>query len=392
MDQSVSVLAHSPAAPGGLRNRDGPSIEMDQRLGASHCPYLDFGHWTTVRMLFRGIGTRLTSHLFLGSHEGLNNKPVLITAVIPTYSRIDLLCDALQSLADQSIGGLRAVVVDNHSPYDVAGSLRSRFPWVQVIRMSRNTFFAAAANRGAAEVTTPYMLVLNDDVTLDASWAESALAALESDDRIGSVASKLYRANARGLLSSAGDHMNVNGWAGNIGWNKPDDEAYNTVRDVFSASGACALYRASSFREVGGFDPDFVAYLEDVDLGFRLQLRGYRCLYTPRAIGKHVGGATDKRRLWALMLTERNMVWNVAKNMPSELLARHKSAILRAQVRPAPVVGGNDHRAWLLGKVNAIRGLPRILRARRNVQSNRRVSLDYIEQLLQSHALNECHL
>ena len=315
-----------------------------------------------------------------------------ITAVIPTHTRIDLLRRALESLSKQANAAVAVVVIDNCSPHDVRASVSAEFPHAKVVRSPRNLFFAGAVNLGAALVRTPYLLVLNDDVVLDPAWAEAALAPLHGDPRIGSVASKLYQAGTPGLLSSAGDHLNLNGWAGNLGWGERDGALYDVSREVFSASGACALYRTCAFREAGGFDSRFTAYLEDVDLGFRLQLLGYRCVYAPGAVGVHVGGATYKARLRALALTERNMLWNITKNFPTSLLSKHRASIVKSQSLPAPITGGNHRFAWALGKAWAMPRLPELIRIRWEIQNRRRVSDDYVEGLLRSERVAACHL
>ena len=239
---------------------------------------------------------------------------------------------------------------------------------------------------------SPFVGVLNDDVVVRPDWAEHALRALESHADLGSVASKVLDAAQPSILASAGDHLAINGRATNIGFGEPDSAEFSVSRHVFSAAGACAVYRRQAFEAVGGFDPSFTAYLEDVDLGFRLQLAGHRCLYEPRAVAEHVGGATPKRRGYALKLTERNMVWNLLKNMPSGLIRRHAGSILSAQSRPSPVVGGNSWQAFSLGKAAAWSGAGARLRQRQRIQASRRVSDTYIEQLLTARSVESCHL
>lgn len=321
-----------------------------------------------------------------------NQTTDTLHVVIPTYARFDLLVPALESLLAQTVDDLAITVVDNASPEGIADRVRRQFPKVNTLRMSTNTFFSAAANAGAMGTRTRYLAVLNDDVVVNVDWAAAVIAALDHDPTIGSVASKVLQAAADGVISSAGDHLNVNGWAGNIGWGEADDGTYDTPVEVFSASGACAVYRWAALCNTGLFDPHFTAYLEDVDLGFRLQLQGQRCAYIPTAVAHHLGGATPKSRFKALYLTERNMVWNLLKNMPTDLLTRHAREILRAQGRPAPVVGGNDPRAWLLGKLGAISHMPTMLAKRRYHQANRKVSTAYIDSLLHSQTIDRCHL
>ena len=152
------------------------------------------------------------------------------------------------------------------------------------------------------------------------------------------------------------------------------------------------MYRASALHLAGGFDEDFVAYLDDIDLGFRLQLLGFRCLFEPAARAHHVGGATPKNRTRALHLTERNMVTNILKNFPSAILRRFSGEIVSVHARPAKVHGGSSFLAWATGMLGASAQLGRTLAKRRAVQATRRVSDSYVAALLSSREISECHL
>jgi GT2 family glycosyltransferase len=315
-----------------------------------------------------------------------------ITLAIPTTSRLDLLTRAVASVRDQTVSGIEVVVVDNASPLNVRDHIRTRFPGVEVIRTPENMFFAGAMNVALAGARTPFVAVLNDDAYLDPRWAQEVLATFAEDESVGSVATKVMSAVRPGTIDSAGDQLDITGRATNRGWGEEDCALYETEADVFSAAGACAVYRRSSFEEAGGFDDTFVAYLEDVDLGFRLQLLGYRCVFNPLARALHVGGGTPKRRRYALWLTERNMVWNIVKNMPTLLIYQNCLLLVREQGKPAPVVGGSSRRAWALGKAGACRVPGELLAKRRRIQANRRVSDAYIDALLRAAEVRWCHL
>lgn len=325
------------------------------------------------------------------SHPTHVAPPQLDNGRDPHIQRLDLLRHALRSVLTQTVGPLAVVVVDNNSRDRIGERVSAEFPSVRLLRLRRNTFFARAVNRGAELASTPYLAVINDDVVLDQTWAAEALAPLIADPTVGSVASRVYQTGRELVISSAGDHLNPNGWAGNIGWGCLDDGTYSRPAEVFSASGACALYRTRAFHEAGGFDKHYTAYMEDVDLGFRMQLLGHRCVYIPSAIAYHIGGATSKSRRRALFLAERNMVWNIATNFPSSLLWRHRRALLRSLATPAPI-NGNARSTWLLGKLAAIATLPVVLVKRRSVQRRRCVPTPYLDALLRSRCVEECHL
>jgi GT2 family glycosyltransferase len=315
-----------------------------------------------------------------------------LAIVIPTFARLDLLSDALVSIARQTVSGIEVVVVDNASSSDVTEHLRARHPQVRVIRAPCNLFYAGAVNLGMAGVRAPFVAALNDDVTLEPEWAEQALASFAQDASIGAVASKVLQSRRPHLLDSAGDHLDLAGRATNLGWCEYDGPAFAEAREVFSPAGSCAIYRRTAFEAAGGFDADFIAYFEDVDLGFRLRLLGYRCVFNPAARAHHVGGSTRKARAYALWLMERNTTWNLVKNMPAALLRRHAGTILAAEARPSPVAGGASWPVWAHAKADAWRAPRRLIAKRRRIQQRRRIADDDVERLLATMRVRTCHL
>jgi GT2 family glycosyltransferase len=159
--------------------------------------------------------------------------------------------------------------------------------------------------------------------------------------------------------------------------------------EVFSPCAGAALYKASALKQVWGFDEDFFCYMEDVDLGFRLRLAGYRCLSVPNAEVLHVGSATTvKRSPFYVYYGQRNLVWTYVKNMPGVLfwlflplhLALNIAGVLRY------TLSGQFQVVWR-AKFDAILGLPKILHKRREIQKKRRASLAEILDVLDKRPL-----
>lgn len=217
-----------------------------------------------------------------------------VSFVVPTLGSPHLH-RLLQSVADQTVKPREVIIVDNAAPRPIVGVPIDREVPVRVVRMDHNTFFAAAANAGAAQATSSYLCVINDDTILDPTWTEHALATFSWEPTVGSVASRIRQARHPHLLDSAGDHIDVLGRAGKIGWGMPCASAHREPGHVLSASGTCTLFRRSAFEQVGGYDASFRAYLEDVDLGLRLQARGWSCLYNADATLAHVGERPSRR-------------------------------------------------------------------------------------------------
>jgi GT2 family glycosyltransferase len=186
-------------------------------------------------------------------------------------------------------------------------------------------------------------------------------------------------------LHTAGDLVYASGLPANRGVWQPDGERYDREEFVFSACGGSAAYRRTMLDQVGSLDDDFFFSCEDVDLAWRAQLAGWKCVYAPRAKVYHRlaatgGGAT------ASFYDGRNFLWVIAKNYPGPLLLKHWGEIVGAQLRLAGEAlkawRGEAARARLHGMAIGLLTLPRMLGKRRTIQATRRVSLEYVESML----------
>jgi len=159
-----------------------------------------------------------------------------------------------------------------------------------------------------------------------------------------------------------------------------DDQEY-----VFGASGVAPAYRRSMLHEIGLFDPDFGSYCEDIDLSWRAQLSGYRCVFAPDSVLYHQVSATGGGRL-ASFFVARNTIWTLAKNVPPQMWRRHKGEIMAGQwqrfLAGLRAWRGPAARATVRGQLAGIVGLPRFLGKRRAIQAMRRVDDTYLESLL----------
>lgn len=157
------------------------------------------------------------------------------------------------------------------------------------------------------------------------------------------------------------------------------------MREVFGASGGAALYNRAMLDDIGLFNEELVAYAEDLDLSFRAQLRGYRCLYVPTAVVYHRGGATYHRESpAAVYYGSRNMLTVILKNMPAALLRRHWPHILGAQIYQVVyfTLRGCGWAA-MRGKMAALKQLRTTLAKRKAIMQTQRVSDAYIDSTLQ---------
>jgi GT2 family glycosyltransferase len=164
-----------------------------------------------------------------------------------------------------------------------------------------------------------------------------------------------------------------------------DEGQYDGDEYIWGGCGGAVAYRRAMLEDIGLLDEELFMYCEDVDLNWRAQLAGYRCVFAPGAVVYHHLSATGGGEI-ASFFTGRNTLWVLAKNYPGELLRRHWRAVVRAQLQVAwealKAWQGSAARARLRGQLAGLLGLPRWLRKRRAVQAARRVPLDVIESLL----------
>lgn len=205
----------------------------------------------------------------------------------------------LPSVVAQAPAGVEVVVADNGSTDDSLSVLTNEFPSVTVLRMDANYGFAGGYNRALAQIEADYYLLLNSDVETPAGWLEPLLDVLEHEPDVAAVAPKLLSWSDRTQFEYAGasggfiDFLGYPFCRGRILRRVETDEGqYDDARDVFWVSGAAFCCRAEVFRALGGFDEDFFAHMEEIDLCWRMQLAGYRVRIVPQSSVFHFGGGT----------------------------------------------------------------------------------------------------
>lgn len=311
-------------------------------------------------------------------------KVMDISVVIPNWNGAHLLPGCLDALRRQTYPGREVIVVDNASRDDSLRVLRA-YPEVRVVSLPHNRGFAGGCNAGIRVASGRFIALLNSDTEAEAGWLENVLAAFERQPEAGLVASKMLLFDRRSVLHAAGDFYRLDGIPGNRGVWQPDSGQYDQEEFVFSANGGSAAYRRAMLEQVGLLDEDFFFSCEDVDLAWRAQLAGWRCIYAPQAVVYHMLSATGGG-VTASFYDGRNCIYLLAKDYPSSLWRRYWPAILRAQARitleALRAWRGSAARARLRGQLAGLLGLPHMLRKRPAVQATRRVSDAYLLGLL----------
>jgi hypothetical protein len=308
----------------------------------------------------------------------------LASVIVPSLNGAHLLPTCLDSLVNQSYPEVEVIVADGASTDATGDLLARRYPAVRLLRLRRNLGFAGNVNAGLRAARGDVLCLLNNDARADERWVAACIDALESNPDAGSVACKVLYSDGR-TINSAGDLMCRDGAARQRGNAQPDAPQWNVPQRVFGASGGAAAYRRRVLADVGLLDEQFFMYLEDVDLAFRAQLRGWPCLYEPSATAVHVGGASGGGKLESFY-NGRNLIRLLAKDLPTGLLPALLPAILRYQAQRArdalAAWRGSAARATLRGQLAGLAELPRHLADRPFVQRRRRVSNEAIFELL----------
>ncbi len=294
------------------------------------------------------------------------------TVVIPNWNGARWLPGCLGGLAEQTFRDFHVVVVDGASHDGSVAYVRETFPAVHVLTLDRNYGFAAAANAGIRVNRSPYVVLLNNDTVPRPQWLGALVDAIEqAPDAVGSIASKMLSMNDPERVDDAGDLLTWQGAAYKRGHGCAAQE-YDRPIEVFSACGGAALYRRVFLDDVGHFDERFFAYLEDVDLGLRGQLRGYRCLYAPNAEVLHHGYGSQTRRARYIRLVTRNRLLLLLKNVPAPLLLAHSLDLVYGQFYF--VVAYGRPLQSLSGYLLFLRELPHVWRERRAILRNGRIA------------------
>ncbi len=236
------------------------------------------------------------------------------TIIIPNYNGMAYLENCLASLRGEPA---RVIVVDNGSTDGSRELVQEKFPKVRLISLDRNYGFCRAVNRGMEASETTYVILLNNDTEAQTGFVKALEKAMDGDERVFSGAARMVRMDAPSRIDDAGDYYCALGWAFAAGRDKPA-ENYDAPREIFSACGGACIYRRRILQKIGMLDENHFAYLEDVDLGYRARLYGFRNLYVPGAVVRHAGSASSGSRYNAFKaeLTARNSVYLAYKNMP----------------------------------------------------------------------------
>lgn len=217
--------------------------------------------------------------------------------------------------------GARIIVADNASTDDSVAFLKSHFPELELIQNESNGGFAKGYNDALKHVDSEFYVLLNSDIELTKNWLDPLLAVF-SDERVAGCQPKVLAFNDHSKFEHAGasgGFLDINYFPfcrGRILTTVEEDhQQYDSGQEVFWATGACLAIRSELFHKVGGFDEDFFAHMEEIDLCWRLKRLNFKFMIEPKSVVYHVGGGTlpynSPRKTF---LNFRNSLYMLTKN------------------------------------------------------------------------------
>ena len=214
-------------------------------------------------------------------------------------------------------------IADNASTDNSVNFIEDNFPSVKIIQNQLNEGYAKGYNDALKDLKEKYFVLLNSDIEVTDNWIEPIINLMEENPNISACQPKILDYNNKDSFEYAGAS---GGYIDNLGYPftrgrifdsiESDNNQYDDVKEIFWASGACLFVRADHFNEVNGFDNDFFAHQEEIDLCWRLKIQGYQLMVHPRSVVYHVGGGTlDDSSPFKTYLNFRNNLFMLTKNL-----------------------------------------------------------------------------
>jgi hypothetical protein len=336
-------------------------------------------------------------------------EPPVVSAVVVNLDRRAFLLECLASLFAQTWPRLEVILVDNGSR---DGSVRAAQELygdrLKLIENSRNEGFARANNQAFRVATGEWIFLLNNDAVADPGAIAELMKAVEGRPEVGMLACRVLQYDQPHRIDSAGLLFYPDGVCRARGWQEKDLGQYDRAEEVLAPHGCAAALRRAMLDEVGPFDESYFAYLEDLDLGMRAQLCGWKCWYVPGAIARHrKSGTAGNYSKFKAYHVERNRIWNALKLLPGFLVLVSPLFTLNRYLMQAYAavthrgLSGDFVREYsyltlfgllMRAYLAALLRLPRVLAARRAISRSRRISHEEWYRLISRYKLDAIEL
>jgi len=290
----------------------------------------------------------------------------------------------LKSVFDQTHKNFEVIFVDNDSADDSVQYVKNNFSRVKVIECKKNYGFAEGNNIGIRQALKnheiKYIVTLNNDTEVDKDWLRRLIEVAERDKQIGAVGSKMLFFDRRNIIDSAGDFLRSNSLkVVTRGYKQEDKGRFDKVEECFSARAGAALYRREMLEEIclngDYFDRHYFAYIEDADLSIRSRLLGWKIVFAPQAVAYHKVAATTKKMsyIFRRYYSGRNRMFTAVKNYPVKLWPLAWRGTSSVDTDYALSLA-DKLKVYLKIISSLIVSMPRLLRQRRQIQKNKKVS------------------
>lgn len=327
----------------------------------------------------------------------------LVSIIIVNYNGADYIEECLESVYAQTYQPVEIIVVDNHSSDHSLRILEHHAGRIRLIKSNINLGFAAGNNKGIGISKGTYVALLNNDAIAEPVWIARMVETMQADRSLGSCGCKIVSYFDRSKMDSAGLKFSAEGMSRGEGRNQSVD-LYRESNPILIPSGCASMFRKEALNQTGLFDEDFFCYCEDADLGLRLQLYGWASQYVADAVVYHRYSETaGKYSSFKAYHVERNHYWFVLKNYPlkycllnplytfNRYLFQARSLMKRngATAEYAKSVRLHTVVVFLLkAHLDAWRNIPKILKKRRQIQRNKRVSTKTFEGWLKKYSMS----
>lgn len=302
------------------------------------------------------------------------------TIIIPNWNGKKWLSPCLMALKNQTKNNFITLIIDNGSEDESITFIQKNFPWVQIISLPKNRGFASAVNIGIKAAKTPFIILLNTDTIPDPGWFSALHTNINTaPPDVASLSSCMVMMENPKLIDDAGDSFSWFGSAMKRG-NKENVKLYLKGGEIFSSCAGAALYRREAIKRIGLFDETFGSYLEDVDIGLRLRLYGYRNFYVPQAVVRHQGhGSEIKKKTYIILMTKNRMLLFL-KNIPLSILIKKSPYIIAGQLWY--LMAYKNPFASFTGYFLLCLVMPHIIIEHKNIRKNQKVTNDFLEKLI----------
>ncbi|SFB13210.1 hypothetical protein SAMN05216249_11047 [Acetitomaculum ruminis DSM 5522] len=242
-----------------------------------------------------------------------------VTVVVPNYNGEKYIADCLKSLEKQEFKEFHTIVVDNGSTDNSREIIEKEFPKVKLLKLKENYGFARAVNEGIKASKTKYVILLNNDTIVFKRFVRELLNEIRRSKKIFSSQALMLSYQEKEIIDDAGDYYNALGWAFAREKGKNINEMkLKNGKKIFSSCGGAVIYNKELMEKTGYFDEEHFCYLEDVDIGYRAKILGYKNTLALKAKVLHVGSASSgsKYNDFKIRYSVRNNIYTAYKNMP----------------------------------------------------------------------------